>query len=85
MNMTLGSNKKVWTGLNKNESDDNCGKNLSCRRQGWQWADGATYDPNMNMWADNEPGTNDLCAELHKDGVKGKPCDDYKSYICGKR
>ena len=80
----LGIDRKAWIGLTK--SDDSCDEeDLDCTQEGWKWADGATYDPNMHMWADEEPKQQELCGLLHKTGVRGSSCESHKhAYICEK-
>ena len=56
--------------------------NTTCRRSGWQWADGTTY--NFTNWKGEEPDGRESCARLVEGGWAGFGCEANYGYICEK-
>ena len=81
---------QAWVGLTRDS--DNCGKtDLKCRREGWKWSDGTTYDSNVyNEWnerANNggEPNTGDeLCMRMNNGEWWGRLCSIQFACLCEK-
>ena len=84
-------NTYAYIGLTK--TTDLCGssdddRDLDCRRRGWTWADGTTYNyPGFHDWLDDDPDPGDLCAILYQsssNGWYGVKCFEQFYYICEK-
>ena len=67
---------------------------LDCRRRGWTWTDGTTYNyPQFHDWQDDDPDPDpvELCARLYQSGTTsgwyGHQCEGHSAnfaYICEK-
>ena len=62
-------------------------EDYSCRRQGWNWEDGSTYNSTHLPWFDGpggmqEPEPGELCVKLNQTQLYGMPCHKMLSCLC---